>query len=148
LTLAGIGTYMDTQENELRASLRGTGGLVMRPGDDLIIVLRDDLLFNGAQISPMAVTVLDGLASVLRRFDRTSIQVQGFTDTRGAADRNLALSDTRAKAVQAALVAAGVPRNRVSAQGFGETRLRIQTGDNVTEPRNQRIEIRIIARPG
>jgi outer membrane protein OmpA-like peptidoglycan-associated protein len=34
--------------------------------------------------------------------------------------------------------------NRVTAQGYGATRLRIKTAGNVSEPRNRRIEIRIV----
>jgi hypothetical protein len=32
--------------------------------------------------------------------------------------------------------------------GFGGTNLKIATGDRVNEPRNQRIELHIVPRPG
>src|ERR1043166_8304758 len=42
LQLAAIGSYMDAQESDLRNRLRGTGAVVTRPGDDLVIVLGND----------------------------------------------------------------------------------------------------------
>lgn len=148
LQLAAIGTYMDAQESDLRNRLRGSGALVTRPGDDLVIILPNDLLFSGAQLSPGGNSLLTIIADVLRHYDRSSIQIQGFTDTAGPPDRNLTLSNTRARAVYDALTAGGLAKARLSAQGFGETKLRVATGDNVSEARNRRIEIRIIARPG
>jgi flagellar motor protein MotB len=41
-----------------------------------------------------------------------------------------------------------VPAGRISSQGFGETHLRVMTGDSRKEPRNRRIEILIKALPG
>ena len=47
-----------------------------------------------------------------------------------------------------ALAHAGVPANRISAQGYGETHLRFATGDHKKEPRNRRVEIVITPVPG
>lgn len=148
LQLAAIGSYMDAQETDLRNRLRGTGAVVTRPGDDLVVVIRNDQLFDGAKISGSGGELLASIANVLNHYDRSSVQIQGFTDTAGAADRNLALSDARAHDIYNALMGDGVAKARLSAQGFGETRLRVATGDNVSEPRNRRIELRITARPG
>lgn len=148
LQLAAIGSYMDAQETDLRNRLRGSGALVTRPGDDLVVVIRNDQLFDGTQISGAGGALLANIANVLIHYDRSSIQIQGFTDTAGAADRNLAFSEARARDVYNALMGDGVARARLSAQGFGETRLRVATGDNVSEARNRRIELRITARPG
>lgn len=148
LSLAGIGSYMDAQETDLRSRLRGTGAVVTRPGDDLVIVLRNDLFLSGMQVTASGGELLSAIAEVLRHYDHSSIQIQGFTDTTGTPERNLALSDARAKIVLDTLRRDGVPSRRISSQGFGETRLRVSTGDNVNEPRNRRVEIRIIARPG
>ena len=42
------------------------------------------------------------------------------------------------------LVNDGINPARISPRGYGETHLRIPTGDNVSEPRNRRVEIRIL----
>lgn len=141
------GRYMDDQEAALRQHLRGTGVRVARTGDDLVLLLRSDTLFalNASEVSPAALRTVDALAAVLRQYDKTLIEVNGYTDTTGRDDYNLKLSQHRAEAVADVLVDDGVNPARISPRGFGETHLRIPTGDNVNEPRNRRVEIRITA---
>ena len=71
----------------------------------------------------------------------TRIEVNGYTDTSGTPQYNQGLSIRRAKAVQAQLIADGVPENAITIQGFGDTRLLVQTGPGVREPQNRRVEI-------
>jgi outer membrane protein OmpA-like peptidoglycan-associated protein len=42
------------------------------------------------------------------------------------------------------LISRGVSSARIRWMGFGETNLKVQTGDNVNEPMNRRVEIKII----
>lgn len=70
----------------------------------------------------------------------TRIVIHGHTDSRGAIDANLALSNQRAEAVRAALLARGVPADRLATQAHGDTR---PIASNATEEgrfRNRRIE--------
>jgi outer membrane protein OmpA-like peptidoglycan-associated protein len=71
----------------------------------------------------------------------TRIEVNGYTDTSGTPQYNQGLSIRRAQAVAAELVHDGVPRNAITAQGFGETHLLVPTGPGVREPQNRRVEI-------
>lgn len=148
LKTAMIGSYMDNQEQDLRRVLRGTGVLVARPGDDIVLNLRSDDIFNGNSyaLSERALRVLADIAPVVRRYDHTVIFIDGFTDTTGSADKNLEVSRKRAYTVGGELVKLGVPLARLQARGYGEENLKIKTGDDVNEPRNRRIEIRISAR--
>jgi outer membrane protein OmpA-like peptidoglycan-associated protein len=75
------------------------------------------------------------------RVQYTRLEVNGYTDTSGTAAYNQRLSVRRAQAVAAELVRNGVPRNAITVQGFGETHLLVQTGPNVREPQNRRVEI-------
>ena len=59
----------------------------------------------------------------------------------GPESYNMALSLRRANAVKDALVRDGVPAQAISVVGKGETGLLVQTGDNVREPQNRRVEI-------
>ncbi|MBU6443233.1 MAG: OmpA family protein [Alphaproteobacteria bacterium] len=139
-----VGPYMDGQEMDLRRNLRAVR--VARIGNDIVLNLRSDILFRAGSraISPAAATTIEAVAGVLRRYDRTLIEVNGYTDTTGSADLNLKLSQARAEAVANELVDAGINPARISPRGYGETHLRIPTGDNVNEPRNRRVEIRIL----
>ena len=71
----------------------------------------------------------------------TRIEVNGYTDTSGPPAYNQGLSMRRAQAVAGELVRDGVPQGSISIQGFGETRLLVQTGPGVREPQNRRVEI-------
>jgi len=143
LTAHSVGAYMDGAERELRAYLKGSGVGVSRPGDQIGLYLRSDVVFqsNSANPSPRSAQIFAAIAAMLIKYDSTTIVVNGYTDTFGAPDRNMQLSRNRADAVANALVAAGVNAHRVTAQGFGQTQLKIPTGANVSEPRNRRVEI-------
>jgi outer membrane protein OmpA-like peptidoglycan-associated protein len=148
LKMAAVSTYMDGQENELRARLRGQGVIVARRGDELVLNIPCAALFeSGADLSNGGAGILQTLAMTVRHYDHTALQVNGYTDTTGAPDKNLDISQRRAKAVAGALAGDGVSGNRIGAQGFGEANPRIKTSDNVNEPRNRRIEIHITATP-
>ena len=60
----------------------------------------------------------------------TRVEVGGHTDNQGDAAGNQLLSERRARAVADALIAAGVPADRLAARGFGSNR---PVGDNGTE---------------
>ncbi|MBI3677241.1 MAG: OmpA family protein [Proteobacteria bacterium] len=143
--LAKADAYMDRQEVDLRLGLRNRGILVARQGDTLVLNMKSDTVFdtNSTAVSPQFAVILRGIANVIRYYDRTAIEVDGYTDTAGAPDQNMTVSQRRADAVAKALMAGGVNAKRVTAKGWGETRLKIPTGDNANEPRNRRVEIRI-----
>ncbi|MGN6515249.1 MAG: OmpA family protein [Rhizomicrobium sp.] len=149
LKTAMVGSYMDHQEADLRRTMRGTGVLVARPGDDIVLHIRSDEIFkpNSIDLNDTGLRVLAELAPVLRRYDRTAISIDAYTDTSGSPDQNMEVSRKRAYTVGGALVKDGVPLARLQAHGHGETDLKVKTGDSVNEPRNRRIEIRIVARP-
>jgi outer membrane protein OmpA-like peptidoglycan-associated protein len=147
LTAKGVGRYMDGMESDLRRIFKGTP--VARPGDALSLNLRDDTLFEkGGGFSDDGRDLLGALAAALRHYDHTLVQVNGYTDTRGTPERSLALSQKRADAVAGQLRAGGVAGARITATGYGQTHLKIATGDGKSEPRNRRIEIRILPHPG
>lgn len=73
-----------------------------------------------------------------------TLRVEGHTDDTGNPAFNDQLSLRRAEAVRAAMIARGVPPERLLAAGLGQTQ---PVGDNATEEgraRNRRIEIRIV----
>ena len=85
--------------------------------------------------------LLDDIATTLNACPATVITITGHTDSRGAADANLALSERRAAAVSDYLAEQGVERDRMTTRGVGETE---PVADNATaegRARNRRIEI-------
>lgn len=65
--------------------------------------------------------------------------IAGHTDTRGSAAHNLNLSQMRAQAIAAWFVKNGLSIP-VYFEGFGETALKVNTADEVDEPKNRRVD--------
>ena len=85
------------------------------------VVLRGVTFANdSAELTPQSFPVLDGVVAVLRERPGARAEVHGYTDARGADSYNLRLSQRRAAAVVEYLVAHGIPRDRLSARGFGK----------------------------
>ena len=69
------------------------------------------------------------------------VLVVGHTDTVGTDASNDALGLQRAEAVRAALIKLGIPAADIRAISRGKRQLAVPTADNVSEPRNRRVEI-------
>lgn len=87
-------------------------------------------------------TLLDRLASALKvpELAQDRFAVAGHTDTTGDARINLELSCARALMVRRYLASKGVAEQRLSAYGFGSTRL--VAANEPTASANRRVEIR------
>jgi len=144
---AAVGTYQDQQEADLRHAMREhmqrDGVMIERRGNEVILSLRNDLLFDtgSAELSPRADRALRAAARVLRRHRQNYVYVNGYTDTVGDPQANLQLSQQRADAVADALEQYGVEDSRIETKGYGEQHLRVPTPNNTPEPRNRRVEI-------
>jgi outer membrane protein OmpA-like peptidoglycan-associated protein len=147
---AVLGQQYDRQIKQLKEQTAGSGIDVEEVGDNEAILVRlpDGVTFarGSASINPGFYDTLNTVANSLVEYPNSLIDVFGFTDTTGSPATNQRLSEQRAQAVADYLIARGVARSRVETRGFGEQReyLRIPTGDNVDEPRNRRVEIKII----
>lgn len=145
--LAGgaVGGYMDQQEAKLRARLEGTGVSVTRVGDNILLNMPSDITFElgRADVNAGFYNVLSDVALVLREFDKTIVNVDGHTDTTGTAQFNQSLSQQRANNVANYLIQQSIQPGRLIVTGYGESRLKVPTGDGVNEPANRRVEIQI-----
>ena len=145
--LAGgaIGNYMDSQESELRAQLQGTGVSVTRMGDRIILNMPSNVTFatGDDRVSPDFYPTLDSVAIVLRKFDRTLIDVDGHTDSVGNAAFNQDLSERRANSVANHLASRGIDQRRMSAVGYGLERPIASNATEAGRAQNRRVEIAI-----
>jgi OmpA-OmpF porin, OOP family len=85
-----------------------------------------------------------GLAAVIDEIKGRqlgSITVAGYTDTSGAAEYNMQLSQRRANTVATELIKAGVPAQLISTAGYGQTDLAVPTDDGVALAANRRVVI-------
>jgi len=145
----GVGHYMDQQEKKLRAQTSGTGIEIRRdPATgalDLVMPGNITFAFNSAQVRPQFTGTLSNVAKTLNEFDKTSIEVKGYTDNVGSQSYNQRLSQQRAAAVASYLSGQGVVANRLVPRGYG---MQNPIASNTTEAgrsENRRVEIRINA---
>ena len=108
--------------------------------------LPDSVLFalDSSVVSKDADSVLNEIAEAAKDQPGASLVIEGHTDTSGDAAHNRKLSEARARAVAAVLERQGVERGRIRTEGLGESDLAVQTGNNVREPRNRRVIIRLM----
>jgi outer membrane protein OmpA-like peptidoglycan-associated protein len=97
--------------------------------------------WDRANLSAQALTTIKQAAGAYKQKGNARITATGHTDTSGTEAYNMALSLRRANAVKDALVREGVPATAIAVVGRGEQGLLVQTGPNVREPQNRRVEI-------
>ncbi len=143
--LAGgaIGNYMDRQESQLRAQLQGTGVSVVRNGNDITLKMPGNITFNtdSAEVKPGFYKVLNSVALVLKKYDKTILEVAGHTDSTGSPQYNQALSERRASSVAQYLEAQGVDSRRVMTVGAGETHPIAPNNTPEGRQANRRVEL-------
>jgi OOP family OmpA-OmpF porin len=103
---------------------------------------------NSAQLTASSSAVLDTLARDLKKYPRLRIELQGHTDSSGSDEYNMRLSQQRADAVRAYLIAQGVPASQLVARGYGESQ---PIDDNTTSQgraRNRRVVMHVLENPG
>lgn len=142
---AGVGVYMDRQERELR---RIEGLDVERTADDeLNVVMRNEVLFdfNSSALRYESRSALEEMADVFDRYDRTTISVEGHTDSVGSDYYNRGLAQRRADSVANYLERLGLDGYRVDTVAYGESQPVASNSTAEGRQLNRRVEIKIRA---
>lgn len=145
LTGTMIGSYMDQQEAELRAQLRSTGVSVTRSGQQIILVMPSNITFDvdSSRIQSKFSETLISVGLVLKKFNKTLINVYGYTDSTGSDSYNLELSHQRAIAVATVLASQGVDQRRFYITGKGEADPIASNATETGRSQNRRVEIQL-----
>lgn len=142
---AYIGEYMDRQAAEMRRDLENAE--IERIGEGIKVTFQSGILFdlNKADLRGQAQTNLRELATILKKYEKTEILVEGHTDSTGSEDYNMDLSIRRAESVANFLYDYGVQLERFTVVGFGEMEPVASNSTPQGRQENRRVEIAIYA---
>lgn len=101
--------------------------------------------FSAAEndLAPESVATLREVQQTVLKRPAPEVVVIGHTDRVGKLEANDSLSVKRALFVRDKLVETGVAADRIAAFGRGEREPLVATDDEVAEPRNRRVEIKV-----
>jgi outer membrane protein OmpA-like peptidoglycan-associated protein len=140
---AGTGSANIPGLKSLDDALSGTGGL--GNGDKIGIPGGALFQFDSAELRTDAIGNLQKLGTLVKKYPAAKFSIEGYTDSIGSPDYNLALSQRRAESVKAWLVTnMGVEPARISTRGFGSTKfIDSPTGSQEQQANNRRVEIAV-----
>ena len=141
-----IGNKMDKQAREIDNALPGAD--VVRVGEGIKLVLGENAVrfdFNKSTLTAQAKANLDKLVKVFTEYPDTNIVIYGYTDSSGADDYDLKLSQQRAEAVKSYLSKKGVSSARFTTTGMGEADPIESNETDAGRSKNRRVEFAITA---
>ena len=143
---AGVGAYMDKQEAELRQQLQGTGVSVTRQGDNITLNMPSNITFSSgsSDLNARFFKVLDSVSLVVKKYDKTLVEIDGHTDSVGGAAANQSLSERRANTVGQYLIGKGLKTERTIILGAGETRPVASNDSEEGRAMNRRVELTLL----
>ena len=116
--------------------------IALRPIDEIVegeLVKLNPILFDFDKhnIKPQAAFELDKLVELMKKNPEMIIKVEGHTDNRGSDAYNQNLSERRATSTVQYVISKGIAKDRISGEGFGESRPAVACGANCTEAEHQ-----------
>lgn len=141
-----IGNKMDKQAREIKTAIPGAE--VVRVGEGIQLVLGENSVnfdFNKATLTSLAKQNLDKLVTVFKDYPDTDITIFGYTDSKGADDYNLNLSQQRATSVKNYLAQKGLSSSRFVIKGMGEAEPIADNDTDEGRSKNRRVEFAIVA---
>ena len=144
---AATGGYMDIQASKLRQELLNTGVQVQVVDNQIYLIMPGNITFdsNESIVKSSFKPVLDSIAKVLNEYDKTYVNVAGYTDNTGSASLNKKLSNERADAVANYLIMKGVASTRINSAGYGSSNPIASNSTAAGREQNRRVEIKLIS---
>jgi OOP family OmpA-OmpF porin len=103
-----------------------------------------EFAFDSSLIERQSEPVLAKIANEINNYRPQDVVVSGYTDSRGATDYNVTLSQQRANAVSMILSSRGVPNRIMESNAFGEANQAVQTQDGVALRANRRVIVEFL----
>lgn len=132
--IAGIKTTNpDTQSHTVTVF----GGKTFRSGQDVI--------------QDVAYSAIENLVQEISTYPNSRILIEGHTDnipTGKSGSDNMDLSLRRAKAIANILVLHGIPKDRISVTGYGDTQPITSNNTEEGRAKNRRVEVKLLPQEG
>jgi outer membrane protein OmpA-like peptidoglycan-associated protein len=141
-----VSNYMNRLENALENTLRKPGIQISRIGTDITIVMvRSSFIYTDSpEISKMGNDWLGKLAGVLREYNRTWVEITGYTDAMQNQANAAALSRDMAERVALYLAKHDIKPMRMFISGRGSSNP-ISDQSDLGRLMNLRVEVRLSA---
>ena len=110
------------------------------------MILTNDIDFelNKSEIREDAAIELNKIIRVMNQDKNIKVAIGVHTDSRAPDDYNLSLSKERAQSILAFIISKGISAERLSGEGFGETKLINQCANGVRCSETEHLENRRI----
>ncbi|MEM7105116.1 MAG: OmpA family protein [Bacteroidota bacterium] len=95
---------------------------------------------GSAQLAFNSDKVLAEIAEIVKRYPYYQLKIEGHTDNVGNDEANLRLSENRAKVCLDFLGRNGIPRDKMTATGYGETKPKASNSTREGRSENRRVE--------
>jgi len=93
------------------------------------------------ELTEESKAVLVKAIETIKKRSPCMVDIIGHTDTTGSNELNIKVSLKRAQYIESILKEKGVKAESLTAKGYGEEDLEVETADNVAEARNRNVEI-------
>ncbi|WP_057638471.1 OmpA family protein [Stenotrophomonas ginsengisoli] len=134
-------TIVESQAVSITASLLPTDALQQALAQTGKVDIQVNFATDSAQILPASQAQIAQVSQLLASDPALRLAINGHTDNSGNSAHNLQLSQQRAASVVAALVAAGIDADRLSAEGFGDSRPLADNSSAEGKAKNRRVEL-------
>lgn len=101
---------------------------------------------NSYQITPAMEENLSRIVRLMKKYENTTIFIEGYSDISNASRRSLSLSEKRAKAIADYLVHRNIKTSRIQTRGYDDTQPLFSNKSAQGRIKNRRVEVSIIAR--
>ncbi|WP_310077636.1 OmpA family protein [Acinetobacter lwoffii] len=95
-------------------------------------------------LATSGIQILDEMVSALNKVSGKKIRIIGHTDSSGDTNKNLMLSQQRAEAVKAYLIAKNIPSHLLSTEGLGSSKPVAENRTAEGRKKNRRIEFEVL----
>jgi outer membrane protein OmpA-like peptidoglycan-associated protein len=136
---------LDDRCPNAKGSAANKGCPEIAPADIVRITYIGSKIFfenNSDKLKVASLSQLDELSKILYKYEGASLTIEGHTDSVGADEYNLTLSQKRAESVRQYLIGKGILETRLFSVGLGETKPVATNTTTLGKAKNRRVELK------